>query len=325
MGWALRPRWRSAPSWWLPPLVLAACGSPREPRSPAGEGESLCSTYGPAITVGALQCLDLTEISGLAASRRNPGVLWGHNDSGDGPRIFALSQKGDHLGSFHLVGAQAIDWEELTHGPAPGRKGDFLYVGDIGGNRLLREEVTVYRIPEPEVIATEPPREHAVEELETFVLVYPAGGRYDAETLLVDPISAEVLLVTKDPGGHSRVFHAPPLVAPAGKVHLEDVGEVRFEGPTVSDRLATGGDVSDDGSWVVVRTYVRPWLFTRPRGAPLSDAFRSRPCALPASDERQGESFTFAADGGGYYTASEGRGASLHFAPRRASGVNEGR
>ena len=36
---------------------------------------------------------DLPEASGLAVSRRTPGVLWSHNDSGE-PLVFALTEKG---------------------------------------------------------------------------------------------------------------------------------------------------------------------------------------------------------------------------------------
>ena len=36
----------------------------------------------------------LVEVSGLAAGRRNPDVLWTHNDSGNGP-VFAIDQAGD--------------------------------------------------------------------------------------------------------------------------------------------------------------------------------------------------------------------------------------
>ncbi|HNT88181.1 MAG TPA: WD40 repeat domain-containing protein, partial [Candidatus Hydrogenedentes bacterium] len=42
----------------------------------------------------------LTEISGLLDSRQNPGVFWVHNDSGDAPRLYALSHTGEHLGVY---------------------------------------------------------------------------------------------------------------------------------------------------------------------------------------------------------------------------------
>ena len=60
----------------------------------------------------------LDEASGLAQSRTNPGVFWVHNDSGDEPRVYAVSRSGALLGSYTLSGATAIDWEE--HGDRTG-------------------------------------------------------------------------------------------------------------------------------------------------------------------------------------------------------------
>ena len=40
----------------------------------------------------------LLEGSGLAASRRPPGVFWTHNDPGDSARLFAIDRQGRVLG-----------------------------------------------------------------------------------------------------------------------------------------------------------------------------------------------------------------------------------
>ena len=37
---------------------------------------------------------ELRESSGLAVSRTQPGVLWSHNDSGDGPNLYAIDMSG---------------------------------------------------------------------------------------------------------------------------------------------------------------------------------------------------------------------------------------
>ena len=94
----------------------------------------------------------LVEISGLAASRTVPGVLWANNDSGDGPRVYALSAAGELLGTYDLAGAEAIDWEDIAVGPGPDPSLHYVYVGDIGQNGGLRDQVEVYRVPEPAAI-----------------------------------------------------------------------------------------------------------------------------------------------------------------------------
>ena len=55
--------------------------------------------------VGIIQSALINEASGLAASRKNPGVLWIHND--DGPAcVYAMTPQGKHLGVYNLAGAK---------------------------------------------------------------------------------------------------------------------------------------------------------------------------------------------------------------------------
>jgi hypothetical protein len=68
----------------------------------------------------------------------------------------------------------------------------------------------------------------------------------------------------------------------------------------------TGGDVSHDGSVILLRTYLSIAAYARPEGQPLAAAFDQTPCAAPRADEPQGEAVGFLADGSAYVTISEG-------------------
>ena len=57
--------------------------------------------------VGEFTSPKITECSGLAVSRKNPGVLWVHNDSGDSARLFAVKEDGTLLGVFRLAQADS--------------------------------------------------------------------------------------------------------------------------------------------------------------------------------------------------------------------------
>lgn len=60
---------------------------------------------------------EVTENSGLAASRQHPGVLYGHNDKGDSSRIFALDPRtGDLLATLEIDNAANYDWEDICVG-----------------------------------------------------------------------------------------------------------------------------------------------------------------------------------------------------------------
>src|SRR5919107_911116 len=110
---------------------------------------SLLQGYGPPTRITTIKNESINESSGLVASRTSPGVYWTHNDSGDGPFIYALDTRGQSLGTFRVTGATNRDWEDIAAGPGPQPNRPYLYVGDIGDNDSKRNEVVVYRVPEP--------------------------------------------------------------------------------------------------------------------------------------------------------------------------------
>src|SRR3989442_13746056 len=101
----------------------------------------------------------LIESSGVAVSHTYRGVLWTHNDSGDGPYLYATDLRGTDRGALLVPGAQAIDWEDIALGPCPVsfllQAGSCLYLADTGDNLEFRPVVKVYAIQEP------PPPERA--------------------------------------------------------------------------------------------------------------------------------------------------------------------
>ena len=100
-----------------------------------------------AHATGALANPLLTEASGVAQSTRAENVFWSQNDSGNDPLLFAYDSTGASLGVVRVNGAQNRDWEAIAIGPCA--TGSCLYIGDVGDNSARRDEVTVYRIPEP--------------------------------------------------------------------------------------------------------------------------------------------------------------------------------
>ena len=302
-------------------LVLAACGSGNKEPSAA----ELCAAT-PEV-LGNISSPDIIEASGIAASRRNEGVLWVHNDSGDSARVFAIDRGGALLGTYALAGADAIDWEDMAIGPGPD-DGDYLYLADIGDNDAARDDIVVYRVPEPEVSPSDTPVAPELSGVEKLVLRYPDHA-HDAETLLVDPTNGDIIIVTKElTTPPSLVFVAPGDIAAGTPYTLERAGQIDFAARGTGDQppagapplvagvpdLPTGGDVSPDGRLVAIRTYAYVWVWDRPKGTSLSEAVASPPCQAPSNVEEQGEAIAFDADGSGYITVSEGEGVALnHF------------
>ena len=287
------------------------------PRAAAPAGRIPCPAFRSS-RAGMLGSPEVDEASGLAASRRNPGVLWVHNDSGDEPRIFAMTVDGRHLGALVLVGAFARDYEDMAIGPGPDADVSYLYVGDIGDNLAQRDLITVYRVPEPSISAAD--FSATAMELRNVVALhmrYPDGA-HDAEALLVDPKTGDLFVVTKAEGGVAAVYRNPAPHAANVRVELERVAMVPVgEGQLARDERITGGEISPAGDWVLFRTYESAIMWPWQSGQPAAIAFAAPGCRVATLEEEQGEAIAFSADGLGYFTVSEGDHPPIfHFAPR---------
>lgn len=261
-----------------------------------------CGEFLAGESMGIVESSALTEISGLAASRRNAGVCWVHNDSGDSARVFAMSESGAHLGTYSLNGASARDWEDMAIGPGPDPGVDYLYVADTGDNRRQRVSVTVYRVPEPMVTQDQAPVTETLDDVEALPMCYPEAA-FDCETLLVDPETADVYLVTRDREGtgQAHVYRCAAPHTPGVMATLELVTSIALA------VQQTGGDVSPDGSAVLLRAHAGPaTLWSRPAGGALWEVFLGTSCLVPLASEPQGEAIAWSADGAHYFSVSEG-------------------
>jgi len=233
-----------------------------------------------AVVAVRLQDPRIVESSGLALSRRHPGVLWTHNDSGGGPRLYAVGSEGRTLATLTLSGVAARDWEALAAG-RDDRGRPALFVGDIGDNNGVWPEVTVYRVTEPAGLedATVAPVGHR--------LRYPDGPR-DAEALLVDPRSNRLYVASKEPDG-GALYRAP---APLRGDRVNVLQRVARVPPAVTD-----GAFAPNGRGFVLRDYRGAYVYTAP-------GRRIGTFELPL--QLQGESIAVSADGRSVLAGSEG-------------------
>jgi hypothetical protein len=276
-----------------------------------------CPTFTDGVQLGTVESSLLTEISGVAASRKNTDVLWVHNDSGDSARIYAMSIQGKHLGVYNLTGASATDWEDIAIGPGPVEGQDYVYAGDIGDNARQRSSVTVYRVAEPLVSTSQDPVTADLDGVDALPMQYPGPEVYDCEALLVDPVSGDIFLVTKDRAGENlaHVFRNPAPHTPDVTVTLELVEDIPLPAQV------TGGDVSPSGDGVLLRLYSQAYYWPRATGTNLWEAFSGTACTVPLAVEPQGEAIAFAADGLGYFTISEGASQPVYFYEKDTSTV----
>ena len=234
---------------------------------------------------GIVRLNGLSEASGVASSRRTPGVLWAHNDSGD-PLIFAINEQGSIIGRVRVTGAKVEDWEDIAVGPCP--QGSCIYIADVGDNRGNRDHVTVYRVAEPS------PQDSSTVPTDVFRARY-ADGAHDAEALLVTPES-ELFIITKGDPGPIALYRFPRALRSDVIMQLERIGAPAGSGKVSSEDRPTAADISPDAQWVAVRTTRRVVFY---RSADLMsgrwlEAFRTDVSGLR---EPRGEGIAFGAEG----------------------------
>jgi hypothetical protein len=275
----------------------AEADGPTEQPAPAC---AQCSIYGSPQALGIPPSV-IGELSGLAASRTHPGVLYTHNDSGDSARIFALTESAQLAAEIHLTGATATDWEDIQVGACPG--GSCVYIGDTGDNKLDRNQYVIYRIAEPEIL----PTNGGVVSVsyEQFPFVYP-DGRHNTETLLVHPITGQVFVIIKETGIPATVYEMPLPLAADQQVTLTMVGALAI---TPASGVVTDGSFHPCGDRLLVRTTGEGSSglheLSRSPGESMLALFTAKPVAVPVAIEPQGEAVTYAQDGVRYFTASE--------------------
>jgi hypothetical protein len=251
--------------------------------------------------MGPLSNPAIDEASGIAVSRQNPSYIWTHNDSGDMNRIFLIRNDGTWMGTFRLLGAGSRDWEDMAMGPGPIEDKIYLYIGEIGDNRGIYPLKYIYRLPEPDINTADSTLQWVdVTNVDRIPFVFPDKVMMDAETLLVDPWTKDIYIITK------REFPVTVYKLPYPQSTVDTTVAVKYG--TIPFTAATAGDISADGKEILVKTYDKVFLWKRNEGETISDAFMRQPLRVPYAPEVQGEAIAFPEDGSGYFTLSESRG-----------------
>ena len=192
------------------------------------------------------------ELSGVVASRKQPGYFWTHGDSGAEPKIAAFDANGNVVAQVTIAGAYNVDWEDICADEA-----GHLYIGDLGdgGGYPTR---TVYEIAEPDPLA--PPTE-PVEIVAKYEFRYPHDRKFDIEALFYYGDAIYVIGKSRWPG--ARLYRIEPIGEGAAKL---------VEVATLPVTLATAADVSADGKRLLVSSYPGLWVYPITGGDSFVDA-----------------------------------------------------
>lgn len=294
--------------YFLSAIILAICIASTAPAD--------CPEFGYGVEAGEVENDYLYELSGIAVSRKNPGVIWAHNDAGDNPSVYAMDTEGEHLGEYRLSQAYNDDWEDMAVGPGPVNDVNYIYVGDVGDNWAWRSYVTIYRVPEPNVVPGPQPVYEILTDVDTINLEYPddpdgADGARDAEAIMVDPLTRDIYVLSKQDGSFN-LYRAPYPQSTTTTETMEYKGQFWW-----ADDVSAA-DISPQGDMIIIRNDDNyGTLYMRAEGQTVWDAMAGIQCWAPIEWEENGEAVSFAPDGCGYYTTSEGWNQPIYFYARK--------
>jgi hypothetical protein len=275
-----------------------------------------CPDLGGSSISGEVRSPLASEISGITASKSQPGVFWIHNDSGNSSDLFAVDADGDLLMRVILANIPNWDYEDIAIGPGPNGSTDYIYIADVGANKLGRDTVRIFRLEEPSVrggTITIPEG-----DVERFVFAYrnpsgPGTVNRNAEAMAVDPVTGDVVVIEKAlrtvdgiPASswvyriqqhelvEGRTIIAQPMVA----------ARMRYDGETT--RPTTAAEFSHDGKVLFVKNWNEVMAWPRNAKQSIFQAMKKHRQTDCVYKGPPGEAITVAANGNALYSIPEG-------------------
>lgn len=247
------------------------------------------------ITLGKITDSRLNELSGMVHSMKNPSLFWVHNDSGDSARIFLIDKKASVRCEFSLEGVDVVDTEDIAWFEENGKS--FLILADIGDNRGVRKDITLYIFEEPEWNGVQSHDVIANEKIKKIAMRYEDKAR-DAEALFVDPNDLTAYLISK------RDFQVG--------VYPIDLKAARNNGEFVLKRATslpmtfiTAADISRDGKRILIKNLGQIFYWKREAHESILNVLNNKPDTLAYQAEPQGEAICFGEKQNTFYTVSE--------------------
>ena len=284
----------------LAAVLLASCITKENPTSDFLGGKKLSE----------LKEKKLREVSGLASSARNPGLLWAHNDSGHTAEVFLIDEKCEIKQSFILEGIKNRDWEDIAVGPGPDSAKSYVYIGEIGDNDGAYPLKYIYRFEEPLMDA--PGETRTITTFDTITFRFPNDRRIDTEALFVDNQTKDLYIVTK----REQPVHVYEIKYPYS---TKDTIEAEQTAALPLTQIVAA-DLSPDGHGLIIKNYSHIYYWRNSTGKSIRELLKEKPEQIHYEPEPQGESLAWARDQSGFYTlseASKGQKSYLYFYERK--------
>ncbi len=208
------------------------------------------NTYSQNIDPVIIATLPPEIYEGSGIEYNNSESIWIHNDSDDGPVLYKINMQAVLLDELYMYDLYHFDYEDITQDEA----GNY-YIGDFGNNFSNREDLVIYKIPDPDSI-TNP--EFNYEEIhfsyndQLEIPSPPDQMNYDCESIFYFNDSLYIFSKNHSASSYTRMYKMPAV---GGEYDL-----------SVIDSFDTGGwitaaDISPEENRVVLLSEEYFWIF----------------------------------------------------------------
>lgn len=199
----------------------------------------------------------LTESSGIEVINRNS--IWSHNDSRGVAELYNFDSTGTLLRTLKIINVANIDWEDMAADAAGN-----LYIGDIGNNANIRQDLKIYILPDPSTIVVDSIEPQVISYSYPDQFAFPPPDslkNFDAEALIFYNDSLYIFSKDwSDPySGYTKLYQLPSV--PGTYVAQLIDSFYTGPGPTIPYSV-TSADISSDNSRLMLLGYNKCWLFT---------------------------------------------------------------
>ena len=189
----------------------------------------------------------IREASGMAYSKKHSKMVWINNDEIEKPQVYGISlDNGSTKGTFSVNLPDDGDPECIRVHPITGA----IWFGDIGdnnnedgdhpGDSSHRTDIGIWVLSEPNL------GNQGTLSATKYGLKYPSGAKYNAEALMIHPISGAAYIITKaNPNGSLYKIKTNANHLPSDN----DLTKVNGSMP----KLVSDATFTTDGKWALIR------------------------------------------------------------------------
>lgn len=199
------------------------------------------------------------ETSGIELTGKNE--VWTLNDSGGTAELYLCNTIGNLIRTVVIDGANNQDWEDLAQDDL----GNF-YIGDMGNNNNDRENLCIYKIPNPDATNNSSVQAEKIKFSYEDQTAFPPDDNnlnFDCEAIIWYKNNLYLFSKNRSLPIKTSVYRIPdePGEYVAEKLGTFDTGGTSTAGTDIYSYWITAADISPNGKELALLSHDRVWVF----------------------------------------------------------------